>query len=399
MSSYNLKSLACVAWACLFATGFAQTKDPEQTLKSLNESQRTAISQAGATQESVQKTLAEQASKALEGVDVAKIQPQDAYAYAQIYRMAGRSEEAAKLYNVAINFNQMRAWEIQHLQLQDLLAKGDYDGILKTLDFATAGSIPMLGQFGEFVMYGLTPKLIDRNPQLLLDAWDLLLRRVDHKRNLTKEDRAWADFATSRMTVGRCKVLIAMGKEKEALAALQEIKTRYGKDPRCLAEVQDALNQLATTNHAAPDFKAQQALGSFTTLSALKGKVVILDFFAHWCGPCKRAFPEIRELYTELKGKGLEVVGVTSYYGYYGAEKNLSKAQEYAKMKDFIKEFNLTWPVAFTDGSASKAYGVSAIPHLVVIDRKGIVRYVQVGYGTAPVGKLKSTLEKLLAEK
>src|SRR6185503_6586623 len=67
----------------------------------------------------------------------------------------------------------------------------------------------------------------------------------------------------------------------------------------------------------AKSFKPLRALGECKTIDELKGKVVILDFFAHWCGPCIASLPSMRSLYEDLKPKGLEIIGVTRFYGYY----------------------------------------------------------------------------------
>ena len=98
----------------------------------------------------------------------------------------------------------------------------------------------------------------------------------------------------------------------------------------------------------ATDFKPTHAHGDFKTLAELKGKVVILDFFAHWCGPCIASFPSMRALYDDLKPKGLQLIGVTRFYGYYQKENRTARdmpvGTEFAKMKDFMAEKKMNWP-------------------------------------------------------
>jgi peroxiredoxin len=150
----------------------------------------------------------------------------------------------------------------------------------------------------------------------------------------------------------------------------------------------------------AADFKASRAHGEVESLAALKGKVVILDFFAHWCGPCIASFPSMRALYDDLKPRGLEMIGLTRFYGYYQKEnrtkKDMPEETEFARMKDFMTEKKMNWPVAFVGKDVFEAYGCSAIPHVVLIDRSGKIRKIKVGYSSKEVEAFRAEIEKLL---
>lgn len=125
--------------------------------------------------------------------------------------------------------------------------------------------------------------------------------------------------------------------------------------------------------------------GQARKLSDLKGKVVVLDFWATWCGPCVAAFPNVRELQKRYKDYPVEIVGVTSVQGRHirrsgdKREKVDTKGnpqQEFDLMKEFMKDMNMTWNVVFSEDNVfNPMYGVNGIPHLTIIDAEGRVRY------------------------
>lgn len=120
---------------------------------------------------------------------------------------------------------------------------------------------------------------------------------------------------------------------------------------------------------------------------------------AHWCGPCKAALPGLRDLYATYHAKGLEIVSVTSFYGYYGAKQGVKPEEEFDLMKGFVKQQGMTWPVVFDTKQATHAnYHVGGIPHLVVIDRAGKMQNITVGYTREGEESLKQLVAKLVNE-
>jgi thiol-disulfide isomerase/thioredoxin len=164
----------------------------------------------------------------------------------------------------------------------------------------------------------------------------------------------------------------------------------------------------------AADFKAEFALnGKPVTLKDLKGKVVLLDFWAVWCGPCIRTFPHLIEWNKEFKDKGLEIVGVTMYNSEMGKKfafdkekgrlvsaESLTKDEEQKLLKDFADHHKLSYllqPLSKDEwATVTKEYKIEGIPQLVVIDRKGIVRMVKVGSGDENAKAVEKMIKELL---
>jgi len=130
------------------------------------------------------------------------------------------------------------------------------------------------------------------------------------------------------------------------------------------------------------------ALGSSsaTDTSRYQGKVVYVDFWASWCPPCLKAFPFLNTLDYDLHDKGLEVIGVN-------VDENISDANE------FLKNHASSFVVGSdTKGVCPKSFGVMGMPSSYLIDRKGIVRLVHIGFRESDREELRHSIEKLLGD-
>lgn len=153
--------------------------------------------------------------------------------------------------------------------------------------------------------------------------------------------------------------------ENEAL--LQQIPANFQNDETIvkIKELTDKQKKTAVGTKFV-DFEMQTPDGKSVKLSDYvgKGKVVLVDFWASWCGPCRREMPNLVEAYAKFKGKNFEIVGV-------------SLDQDDAAWKDAIKKLNMTWPqmsdLKFWQSEGAQLYAVNSIPHTVLIDGEGTI--------------------------
>lgn len=130
---------------------------------------------------------------------------------------------------------------------------------------------------------------------------------------------------------------------------------------------------------AAPEINLPNAKGVVTSLSSLKGKVVLIDFWASWCGPCRRTVPALRELYKKYNNKGFEIYGVSV-----DVDKN--------EWKRAVFEDNIKWlQVNDSDGKIAESWKLEYIPNTYLLDKNGKVVAVN-----ASEPQLETLLQKLL---
>ncbi|MES2680375.1 MAG: redoxin domain-containing protein [Bacteroidota bacterium] len=128
----------------------------------------------------------------------------------------------------------------------------------------------------------------------------------------------------------------------------------------------DVVNKmLATTvGQPAPDIKLPSPDGKEIALSSLKGKVVLIDFWASWCGPCRKEMPNVVKAYAKFKNKGFEIYGVS-----------LDKDKE--SWLEAVKSDGITWPqvsdLQFWNSEVVKLYSIEGIPYTVLLDKEGMI--------------------------
>jgi thiol-disulfide isomerase/thioredoxin len=150
-----------------------------------------------------------------------------------------------------------------------------------------------------------------------------------------------------------------------------------------------------------------------TATMDMAGGVTWLQFTAHWCGPCREAYPAAVRLQKQFGARGFRVVMATQLYGYFENRRNLAPADELAAIRDYFPKHGIIWPVAVSanlppvtqDGrmvrtvNANDAnYKVAGIPQIHVIDRRGVVRLIMIGFDEANEPRLSAMIARLLRE-
>lgn len=136
----------------------------------------------------------------------------------------------------------------------------------------------------------------------------------------------------------------------------------------------------------APDFTLKTNTGENLRLAEQRGKVVMINFWATWCAPCRQEMPFLDELYQRYERAGFTLFGVN-------VEQDNSAAQR------FLEEIEVSFPILFDPTSdVSRAYQVSAMPTTVMVDRDGQVRYVNRGYRPGDEEKYQEQIQELIRE-
>ncbi len=136
----------------------------------------------------------------------------------------------------------------------------------------------------------------------------------------------------------------------------------------------------------APDFSLKSSAGKNLKLSEYRGDVVMINFWASWCGPCRQEMPLLEELYQQYESLGFTILGVN-------VEADSTKA------KDMLKSIPVSFPVLYdTTSKVSKLYDVVAMPSTVLVDRDGNMRYLHQGYKPGYAEQYQQQVRKLIRE-
>jgi peroxiredoxin len=136
----------------------------------------------------------------------------------------------------------------------------------------------------------------------------------------------------------------------------------------------------------APPIKMVTTSGQPITMNNYKGYVLVMDFFATWCIPCKESIPHLNSLNRKYGKQGLQILGVSVDEG------------NDREVKGFVAERKISYPVAIADEELQTEYGLRSIPTVYVINKKGMVAEKFQGYSDQTAKAMEETIKRLLAE-
>ncbi|MCZ6855807.1 MAG: TlpA disulfide reductase family protein [Gammaproteobacteria bacterium] len=144
--------------------------------------------------------------------------------------------------------------------------------------------------------------------------------------------------------------------------------------------------QAVGVSDKAPDFTLRSLEGNNLRLEEYRGQVVLINFWASWCGPCRQEMPLLDRLHHRYEDTGFTVLGVN-------VEGDLEPAQE------IVDQTKVTFPVLIDqDQRVSELYDLEAMPSTVVVDRDGVIRYIHLGYKPGDEAKYIEVVKKLIRE-
>jgi peroxiredoxin len=178
----------------------------------------------------------------------------------------------------------------------------------------------------------------------------------------SEQEEFAAEFADSLATSAS-----AAAEYDVARKVYQSLVDRYGDSPALKQKVKDELARLDRVGKPAPAFAAKDIKGETVRLDALKGKYVLLDFWATWCAPCVAEMPRLQAAYAKYKGQGLEIVSV-------------SLDESKAAVADFVKARAVPWRQLHNgtcEAEVVEAFGVTTIPATFLIDPRGVISRIE----------------------
>ena len=240
---------------------------------------------------------------------------------------------------------------------------------------------------------------------------------MERAKAFTPEQRTKYGYTILNAHINMAEAVAGRGDNARAMTLLNSARKNWG-DVRDAARIIDpVIERYSLFGTVGASISAPRWLNAAANSTiAMPGAVTLLEFTAHWCGPCKESYPGVKRLLAKYGKQGFRVVMATELYGYFGTERGLTPEVEFEKDREYWAHEGLNVPIAVQDQRGAlvrgadgvvaapanpndAAYKVGGIPQIHIIDKKGVIRLIMVGYDDANEEMLSKLIEKLLKEK
>ncbi len=240
---------------------------------------------------------------------------------------------------------------------------------------------------------------------------------IERAKTFTPQQRTQYGSIIVSAHINMAEVVAGRGDNARTQQLLTAAKTNWSDVPNADLMLAPAMARYALVGTLAAPISAPRWLNAPPNTSiAMPGAVTLLEFTAHWCGPCKESYPGVKRLLAKYGSRGFRVVLATELYGYFGTERSLTAEVEVERDREYWAHEGLNVPVAVEDQRKApvrgadgkftyfenpndKAYEVGGIPQIHIIDKQGRIRLIMVGYDDVNEARLSKLIEQLLKEK
>jgi thiol-disulfide isomerase/thioredoxin len=241
---------------------------------------------------------------------------------------------------------------------------------------------------------------------------------IERAKAFTPEQRTKYGSTIISAHINMAEAVAGRGDNPKAMALLKAAKDGWSDIKNADRMIDPVIERYALVGTKAAPIAAPRWLNApANTTIAMPGAVTLLEFTAHWCGPCKESYPGVKRLLAKYGKQGFRVVLATELYGYFATERGLTPEAEFEKDREYWSHEGLNVPVAVVDQRPAPvrsadgnyvmpppnpneaAYKVGGIPQIQIIDKQGRIRLIMVGYDDVNEASLSKLIEALLKEK